>query len=167
MRPRWHKRAERVSYACDLIRSFLIGISVVALAVGIVGAATRESTSYTPETVIRAFVENGFTLSEFPPTGMSATGWTGYAPFADTSHGTFFLPESDGGPRFYVFVAANDDRAREFFAPLAEAGGGPGVVDLLQGNVVVSSDASLADTGLTADERRRIEAALRRLDGTG
>jgi hypothetical protein len=59
-----------------------------------------------------------------------------------------------------VFVARNDLQAQAFFAPLAQAGGGSGVFDMLQGNLVVSSDASLTDVGLTNDERLRIRAAM-------
>jgi hypothetical protein len=141
-------------------------VTVFVLAVGVVGAATSESASFAPDTVVRTFAENGFTLREFSPEGPSSTGWTGYGPLVVTSHGRLFFPESVGGPRFYVFVAANDDRAHELFAPLADVGGGPEVFDRLQGNVVVRSDASLAETGLNADERRRIDAALRDLADT-
>ena len=167
MRARWHKREEGVSYACNVVRPLLVAMSVVVLAVGVAVAATRGDASYAPEEVLRAFAENGFTLSDMGPDGESSSGWTGYAPLPSTAHGRFFTPEPGGEGPFYVFVAQNDVGAREFFAPLAQAGNGAGVLDLREGNVVVSSDASLTETGLTADERRRIEAAMRQLDETG
>jgi hypothetical protein len=148
-------------------RPLLIAMSVAALAVGVVVAATRGDASYTPKTVVQAFAENGFALHEIPPGGESGSGWTGYAPLPLTAHGRFIFPKPGGRGPFYVFIAQNDEGAREFFAPLAEAADGPGVLFLREGNVVVSSDASLTDTGLTADERRRIEAAMRQLDETG
>jgi hypothetical protein len=65
---------------------------------------------------------------------------------------------------FDILLARSDRFAQDFFAPLAKAGGGPHVFDLLQGNVIVSSVASLTQKGLTAAERRRIRAAMRALD---
>jgi hypothetical protein len=47
---------------------------------------------------------------------------------------------------------------------MAGTGGDSGVFDALQGNVVVSSDGSLTETGLTRDERDRIREALEMLD---
>ena len=70
------------------------------------------------------------------------------------------FPEPHREAPFYVFVARNDQLGEEFFAPLAATGGGPRVFDALQGNVAVSSDASMTDVGLTVGERRRIRAAL-------
>jgi hypothetical protein len=136
-------------------------VSVVVLALGVVLAASRGDASYTRDEVVQAFAQEGYALAE-----LDGGGWTGYAPFADRAEGTFLFPGSQGQGPFYVFVARNDMLARQFFAPLAAAGGGPRVFDLLRGNVVVSSDASLSDTGLTSDERRRISAAMERLDET-
>jgi hypothetical protein len=142
-------------------------MATLVFAVGVAVAATRGDASYTPEQALRAFAQSGFTLSELAPAGKSSAGWTGYTPLRSAAHGRFFTPEPDGEGPFYVFIARSDQRAREFFAPLAQTGGGPGVLDLLEGNVVVSSDFSLTETGLTTDQRRRIEAAMQQLDETG
>jgi hypothetical protein len=78
-------------------------------------------------------------------------------PLANRPEGTFFVPPSGD---FYVFVARTDDFATEFFEPLRQAGGGPGTYDRRLGSVVVSSHASLTDSGRSAEQRRRIGTAL-------
>jgi hypothetical protein len=140
--------------------------SALLLAVGAVVAANRDGASYTREQVVAAFGEQGYALSEIGGdelTGSGGSGWTGYPPFVELTPEMFLFPgPGDGGP-FFVFVAPKDQVAREVFAPLAQAGEGPGVFQALQGNVVVNSDASQTPTGLTASERRRIRAALESL----
>ena len=140
----------------------LVALSVVVFAAGLVLAATTRRASYTPDEVVTTFAGSEFRLEALPPTRESAGGWTGYAPLQPPANGTFFVDESNGEPRFYVFVARSHERAREFFAPLAQGVEGPGVLDRLEGNVVVNSQ-----TALTDDERRRIEAALRNLADSG
>lgn len=85
---------------------------------------------------------------------------TGFAPLP-AGVGEFFFPSPE--QNFYVYVAGKDLRAEQFFAPLAEAGRGPGVFDMLQGNVVVSSDASLTENGI---DQGRATANPRRTPGT-
>jgi hypothetical protein len=144
---------------------------VVALGLGVVLAAVSDKgASYTAEEVVEAFSRHGFALAE--PGRVAEddarpdhqTIRAVFAPSADTRVDIFlFPPEQD----FYVFVARNDAFASEFFEPLAEHGGGPGTFDLLRGNVVVSSDASLTQAGLSRDQRRRIRAAVDSLQPTG
>jgi len=126
--------------------------SLIVLVVATAIAATRGGVSYAKDDVIDAFSKQDYALGE-----IEGGRWTRGAP---RGPGTFLFPKPIDTAPFYVFVAPNDLLARQFFAPLAQAGGGPGVFDLLQGNIVVSSDASLTETGLTRDERHRIQAAM-------
>jgi hypothetical protein len=135
-----------------VLTSFLVLVLSAAMSVA------HGETSYTREEVVEAFARQEWALGQ-----LEGGGWTAYAPFADPAGGSFLFPEPIAEAPFYVFVARTDQQAEEFFAPLARAGGGPRVFDMLQGNVVVNSDASLTDVGLTTDERRRIRAALQDL----
>jgi hypothetical protein len=131
--------------------------SLALLGVGLVLAGGGRAASYSQDEVVREFARQGFTLRS----AAEDAGWAGYAPLrAGVGELLFARPEGN----FYVYVAGDDLRAQQFFTPLEKSGGGAGVFDALQGNVVVSSDASLTDVGLTKDERRRIRAALRALD---
>jgi len=136
------------------MRAVIVIVSAAIFIVSASVAATRGGASYTLDGVRAAFEQQQYMLVS-PPVDESNT----FAPYAGS---TFLFPEPYRKAPFYVLVARNDLLARRFFAPLATAGfrDGPRVFDALQGNVVVSSDASLTDVGLTADERRRIRAAL-------
>ena len=119
--------------------------SVVVLVVSVVLAASRGA-SYTQDEVLRAFARQGFMLINARSAAEEGrpAGWTPYGGVVwPTGVGEVFFPTPE--QNFFVYVAGNDLQAEQFFAPLAEAGVEPGVFDLLQGNVVVSSDASLTE----------------------
>jgi hypothetical protein len=133
---------------------------LVVLCLGVVlAAASEKGPRHTAEEVIEAFSRQGFALAELGrvPEGGGQTITAVFSPWSYETIGTFLFPTEQD---FYVFVARNDALASSFFEPLAQAGGGPGTFDLLRGNVVVSSDASLTDTGLHWDQRQRIRVAL-------
>ncbi len=140
------------SYAPSMTRAVIVIVSAAIFIVAVSVAATRGGASYTLDEVRTAFEQQQYTLVS-PPVDESN-------PFAPYAGSTFLFPEPYRKAPFYVLVARNDQLAQEFFAPLAAAGGGQRVFDALHGNVVVSSDASLTEVGLTAGERRRIRAAL-------
>jgi hypothetical protein len=82
--------------------------------------------------------------------------------------GVFLFPLPVEQAAFYVFVGQSDASGRRFVAQLAPEDGKPvpndGSFDVLSGNVVVSSDGSLTDTGLSKDQRRRINDAIDSLE---
>ncbi len=141
-----------------MYRRLLVAASVAILAAGAAIAVSRDLSTYSVEEVRAAFAESGLTLDE--PVTMA--GWTGYAPIASTA-GLYLFPEPGGRGPFYVLVARTDDLARAFFEELTRLGSGHGTLHLIEGNVAVVSDASLTPTGLSADQRRRIDAAMSRL----
>jgi hypothetical protein len=143
-----------------MISRVALASSVVVLGAALVLASQGGNASYTREEVIKAFNAQGYELAE-----VNGAGWTGYAPLAPAP-GTFLFPQPIDRAPFYVFVARNDRQAEEFFVPFAKAGRGPDAFDLLKGNLVLSSDASLTPEGLTTAERMRIRAAMDSLEST-
>jgi len=135
-----------------VVASVLVSIVAPALAAG------ASHASYTAEEVAEAFDRHGYGLVE-----VDRRGWTAYAPLVG-SPGTVLFPRPSEQAPFYVFVARSDRQAEDLVARRGRAGSGPGMFDLLHGNVVVSSDTSLTRGGPTTAQRLRVRAALRSLD---
>lgn len=147
-----------------MVRVLVIALSALVLAGAAVTAGLgRDTRSYSTDDVLRAFTQQDFVLVEPPRYVNDPKGGVIVSPLVGRNVGTFYFPKAGD---FYVFVAESDGYAKEFFKPLEQAGGGPRVFDLHQGNVVVSSDASLTERGLTRRQRQRIRAAMASLAGS-
>jgi hypothetical protein len=148
-----------------VLRRLLIAASAVALVVAAVLAATdsRNGPPFTRDEVVRAFARQGFDLAEPDFTSTGASGWTGYAPMGSRSEGTLLFMRPPKKAEFYVFVASSTALAKRYFEPLVRLGGTPDTFDLRRGNVIVSSDSSFTENGLSQVKRARIRDAMNEL----
>jgi hypothetical protein len=149
------------------LRAFAIAASAGVLCLaGVLAASAQKGPSYTVEEVIEAFSRQGFALAEAGqvPGGGSQSITAVFSPGSTEGTGTFLFPAEQD---FYVLVARNDSIARTFLEPLRKHPGGPGTLDTRRRNVVVSSDASLTDTGLQWSVQQRIRVAMDSLGWDG
>jgi hypothetical protein len=134
------------------MRPSLTAAAVVALLVALVGAGRAESEpNYDRADVVRAFAAQGCELGE-------SSNFGGHDPA-----GVLLLPQPFRSSRFYVFVALQQSLAASFYEQLKQGGPTPDAFDLLRRNVIVSSDSSFTENGLTPEEKRRIHAAMNAL----
>ena len=116
------------------------------------GAGRAESEpNYDRADVVRAFAAQGYELGE-------SSNFGGH-----DATGVLLLPQPFRSSRFYVFVALSQSYAASSYKQLGEGGPTPDAFDLLRRNVVVSSDSSFTENGLTSEEKRRIRAAMNAL----
>lgn len=137
------------------MRPSLTAAAVVALLVALVGAGRAESEpNYDRADVVRAFAAQGYELGE--PSNYHQFG-------SHDSTGVLLLPQPFRTSRFYVFVALQQSLAASFYEQLKRGGPTPDAFDLLRRNVIVSSDSSFTENGLTPEEKRRVRAAMNAL----
>ena len=133
------------------MRPWLAAVAIVVLSVALVGAGVDEpAPNYDRADVVRAFATQGYELAEG---GHDSTG-------------VLLMPRPFPAARFYVFVAFQRSYTASFYKQLVEGGPTPDAFDLLRRNVIVSSDSSFTENGLTNEEKRRIRAAMSALSSS-
>lgn len=137
-----------------LVAALVVAAASVLVVAAAVAVFDRASGTYEPADVVRAFRTQGLVLAE-----PRQEGWTAYGPRLSPSE-ALLLPEPTSSARFYVYVAASDAIARNQFRVLTRLGRTPDVFDLIRGNVLVSSDSSFTDHGLSSGEKQRLRAAM-------
>ena len=144
----------------------LCASAAVLLGAAVLAATDHPETRFTRDDVVLAFAEQGFALDE--PTLEDL----GQASASDddlgvttpevtrSSEGSFLLVRPFETAQFYVVVASDTRLARRHFEELVRLGQTPGTFDLLRGNVLVSSDSSFTENGLSRETKARIRAAM-------
>jgi hypothetical protein len=124
----------------------VIASSIVLLIAGVALAATHRPSgaTYSREEVVRAFAVQGFTLTD---------AWMRPADFGREA---LLVPKT--GEPFWVYVGTRDDRAKSYFATVHGFALPPETFDVLEKNVIVSSDS-----GLNQAQRRRVRVAMQLL----
>jgi hypothetical protein len=136
------------------LRLWLTGAAAIALLVALIGAGVaKPEPNYSRADVVRAFAAQAYELAE-----------PGYTPSGShDATGVFLMPRPFRSSHFYVFVALRQSLAASFYEQLVRGGPTPDAFDLLRRNVIVSSDSSFTENGLTITEKRRIRAAMNAL----
>jgi hypothetical protein len=137
---------------------FVAAAIVLIVAAVAAGISRNPASTYERDDVVHAFAGQGYALAE----PVRDLGWTGYGPLAGMD-GILLFPRPIASAPFYVFVARQDATARTFFKQLAQLGRSTDAFDLIRGNVLVSSDASFTESGLSKNQKQRIRAAMNSL----
>lgn len=155
------------------MRIAFVSASAVALLVAAALAATQESQRrFTVDDVVLAFASRGIALgmptwrdfgvtSDDDRLGVSSPELT-----AKGSDGSILLEKPFEKAEYYVFVATDTALAERYYEELVSLGQTPDTFDLRARNVLVSSDSSFTRSGMTAEKKGRIRAAIDALAST-
>jgi hypothetical protein len=152
------------------MKSVLVVASAAVLVVAALLTATREPNEprFTKDDVVHAFALQGFDLGDVSEVSYSLDGFGTSQPvvIGGDAGGHLLFPQPFRKPAFYVFVASNTDIAKRYFEALIQLGSTPDAFDLRRDNVMVSSDSSFTEHGLSREKRARIRAAVDALGST-
>jgi hypothetical protein len=155
------------------MRAALVSASAVFLVVSAVVAAVHHpDRRFTSDDVVLAFASQGFALDvpswhDLGATSEDALGTTSPELTARGPDGTLLLEQPFEKAEFYVFVATSAPLAEQYFDALVHGGQTPDSFDVRAGNVLVSSDSSFTESGMSAEKKVRIRAAMDALSSNG
>ena len=107
------------------------------------------------------------TWREFAGTPNDSLGVTFPEVTTSGPDGSLLLEQPFRRAEFYVFVARSVALAKQHFDELVRGGRTPDTFDLRVGNILVSSDSSFTESGMSAEKKARIRAAMDALSSNG